>query len=66
MPATLSAELKSEPKTPETAREPRRRPRRKAPPRRWVREVQGIAAMTAAVCHVLFKTWLNVQLPSGP
>src|SRR5205085_10592313 len=49
MPATLSAEPKSEPKTLEPAREARRRPRRKAPPRRWVREVQGIAAMTAAV-----------------
>ncbi len=33
--------------------------------RRWASSVV-IAAMTAAVCHVLFKTWLDVQLPSGP
>jgi len=25
-----------------------------------------IAAVSAAVCHVLFKTWLDVQLPGGP
>jgi len=26
----------------------------------------AIAAASAAVCHVLFKTWLDVQLPAGP
>ena len=26
----------------------------------------AIAAVTAAACHVLFKTSLDVQLPSGP
>jgi S-DNA-T family DNA segregation ATPase FtsK/SpoIIIE len=41
--------MKSEIKAPETAREPRRRPRRKPAPRRWVREVQGLAAITAGV-----------------
>jgi len=25
-----------------------------------------IAAASAAVCHVVFKTWLDVQLPGGP
>ena len=65
MPATLSAELKSEPKTPETAREPRRRPRRKAPPRRWVREVQGIAAMTAAVFLLVALAVFDATLPPG-
>jgi S-DNA-T family DNA segregation ATPase FtsK/SpoIIIE len=49
MPASLSAEVKSEVRAPEAPREPRRRARRKVPPRRWVREVQGIAAMTGAV-----------------
>jgi len=65
MPGTLSAELKSEPKTPETAREPRRRPRRKAPPRRWVREVQGIAAMTAAVFLLVALAVFDATLPPG-
>jgi S-DNA-T family DNA segregation ATPase FtsK/SpoIIIE len=48
MPASMSAESKSEVRL-EPSPLPRRRPRRKSPPRRWVREVQGIAALTAAV-----------------
>jgi len=46
MPATLSADVKSEIKVPEPT-PPRRRPRKKTQPRRWVREVQGIIALTA-------------------
>jgi S-DNA-T family DNA segregation ATPase FtsK/SpoIIIE len=40
--------MKSDERAPDTS-PPRRRTRKKAPPRRWVREVQGIAAITAGV-----------------
>jgi len=33
--------------------------------RRWISSL-AIAAASAAACHVLFKTWLDVQLPGGP
>jgi hypothetical protein len=48
MPATLSADVKSDIRVPEPT-PPRRRPRKKTPPRRWVREVQGIMALTAGL-----------------
>ena len=34
-------------------------------PRRWTSSV-AIATATSAVCHLLFKVWLDVQLPAGP
>ena len=34
-------------------------------PRRW-RSSIVIAAATALVCQIVFKTWLDVQLPAGP
>jgi len=49
MPASLSADVRSELRAPETSPPPRRRARKKAAPRRWVREVQGIVALTAGV-----------------
>ena len=50
MPVSVSTELKSDVKAPDApSSPPRRRPRKKTPPRRWVREVQGIAAITAAL-----------------
>jgi S-DNA-T family DNA segregation ATPase FtsK/SpoIIIE len=49
MPASVSAEVRSELRAPEVSPPPRRRARKKAAPRRWVREVQGIVAMTAGV-----------------
>src|SRR5439155_410270 len=48
-PASLSADVRSELRAPETSPPPRRRARKKAAPRRWVREVQGIVALTAGV-----------------
>ena len=65
MPASLSAEVKSEVRAPEPSREPRRRARRKAPPRRWLREVQGIAAMTAAVFLLVALSVFDPTLPPG-
>jgi DNA segregation ATPase FtsK/SpoIIIE, S-DNA-T family len=49
MPVSVSTELKSDVRSPDASSPPRRRTRRKAPPRRWVREVQGIAAVTVGV-----------------
>ena len=49
MPASVSADVRSELRAPEVSPPPRRRARKKAAPRRWVREVQGIVAMTAGV-----------------
>jgi DNA segregation ATPase FtsK/SpoIIIE, S-DNA-T family len=49
MPASVSADVRSELRAPEASPPPRRRARKRAAPRRWVREVQGIAAMTAGV-----------------
>jgi DNA segregation ATPase FtsK/SpoIIIE, S-DNA-T family len=49
MPVSASADMKSDIRAPDPAREPRRRTRRKSAPRRWVREVQGIAAITIGV-----------------
>ena len=41
MPASVSADVRSELRTPEASPPPRRRTRKRAAPRRWVREVQG-------------------------
>ena len=49
MPATGSAGVRSEPRAPEASPPPRRRARKREAPRRWVREVQGIASMTVGV-----------------
>ena len=49
MPATVSVDVRSEPRAPEASPPPRRRARKREAPRRWVREVQGIASMTAGV-----------------
>jgi len=49
MPASVSADVRSELRAPEASPPPRRRARKRAAPRRWVREVQGIAVMTAGV-----------------
>ncbi len=50
MPGSVSTtEIKSDVRTPDVSAQPRRRARKKAPPRRWVREVQGIAALTVGV-----------------
>jgi len=49
MPASVSADVRSELRAPEVSPPPRRRAPKKAAPRRWVREVQGIVAMTAGV-----------------
>src|SRR5262245_23560606 len=50
MPGSVSTtEVKSDVRPPDVSSPPRRRTRKKAPPRRWVREVQGIAALTAGV-----------------
>src|SRR3989442_388464 len=48
MPATVSVDVRSEPRAPEASPPPRRRARKREAPRRCVREVQGIASMTAA------------------
>ncbi len=34
-------------------------------PRRWASSI-AIATATSAACHLLFKVWLDVQLPAGP
>src|SRR5262249_4889109 len=49
MPASVSTEGKSDVRAPDTPSPPRRRTRTKTPTRRWVREVQGMAAITAGV-----------------
>jgi len=50
MPGSVSTtEIKSDVRSPDALTPPRRRTRKKASPRRWVREVQGIAALTACV-----------------
>ena len=49
MPASVSADVRSELRAPEASPPPRRRARKRAAPRRWVREVQGIVALTAGV-----------------
>jgi S-DNA-T family DNA segregation ATPase FtsK/SpoIIIE len=50
MPASVSADPKSDVKRPEAAaRERPRRARRRAAPRRWAREAQGIVAIAAAL-----------------
>src|SRR5262249_21840692 len=49
MPASASTEVRSDVRAPDTPSPARRRARKKTPPRRWVREVQGIAAITAGV-----------------
>jgi len=49
MPATVSVDVRSEPRAPEASPPPRRRARKREAPRRWVREAQGIASMTAGV-----------------
>lgn len=49
MSVSASAETRSEIKAPEPPRDARRRSRRKSAPRRWVREVQGIVALTAGL-----------------
>ena len=49
MPASVSADVRSELRAPEPSPPPRRRARKRVAPRRWVREVQGIAVMTAGV-----------------
>ena len=50
MSSTVSAELKSDSKPPDASRAPRRRAaRRKRHARRWVREVQGIGAVTGGL-----------------
>ena len=49
MPASVSADVRSELRAPDASPPPRRRARKKAAPRRWVREVQGIVALTAGV-----------------
>jgi DNA segregation ATPase FtsK/SpoIIIE, S-DNA-T family len=49
MPVSVSTEMKSDVRPPDASSPPRRRTRRKAPPRRWVREVQGIAVVTVGV-----------------
>jgi len=41
MPATVSVDVRSEPRAPEASPPPRRRARKREAPRRWVREVQG-------------------------
>jgi S-DNA-T family DNA segregation ATPase FtsK/SpoIIIE len=48
MRASVSSDVKSELKTAADAATRARRARRRAPPRRWVREVQGIAALAVA------------------
>jgi DNA segregation ATPase FtsK/SpoIIIE, S-DNA-T family len=48
MPGSVSTtEIKSDVRSPDALTPPRRRARKKASSRRWVREVQGIAALTA-------------------
>src|SRR5262249_6696927 len=44
-----TTDIKSDMRGPDALTPPRRRPRKKASPHRWVREVQGIAALTAGV-----------------
>ena len=53
MPASVSADVRSELRAPEASPPPRRRARKRAAPRRWVREVQAIVALTAGVLALI-------------
>ena len=65
MPASVSADVRSELRAPEAPPQPRRRPRKRSAPRRWVREVQGIAAMTAGVFLLVALVVFNPAVAPG-